>query len=96
MARFAVFVFLILAANTLAFPQYETLVQRTPEDIIPRGNVAWPPPPPGPLKDTSTKLVNDRAHPFKPARPGIDMRGPCPGLNTLASHGVRFRVLPDG
>ena len=43
--------------------------------------------PPGPLQDTSAKLVNDENHPWKPLEPG-DMRGPCPGLNTLASHGV--------
>ncbi|KAH9474945.1 Aromatic peroxygenase [Psilocybe cubensis] len=42
--------------------------------------------PPGPLKDTSSKLVNDARHPWKPVRPS-DQRGPCPGLNTLASHG---------
>ncbi|KAF8899578.1 heme-thiolate peroxidase [Gymnopilus junonius] len=33
-----------------------------------------------------SKLVNDAAHPWKPQAPG-DIRGPCPGLNTLASHG---------
>ena len=42
----------------------------------------------GPLNDTSTKLVNDKDHPWGPLQPG-DIRGPCPGLNTLASHGVR-------
>ncbi|KIJ31934.1 hypothetical protein M422DRAFT_185203 [Sphaerobolus stellatus SS14] len=36
--------------------------------------------------DTSVKLVNDMDHPWMPLRPG-DLRGPCPGLNTLASHG---------
>ncbi|KAG6373767.1 heme-thiolate peroxidase [Boletus reticuloceps] len=45
-----------------------------------------PQPLPPPIKDTSEKLVNDFAHPFKPLRPH-DIRGPCPGLNTLASHG---------
>jgi hypothetical protein len=44
-------------------------------------------PPPPPLKYNGTKLVNDADHLFIPAGPG-DMRGPCPGLNTLASHGV--------
>lgn len=90
MARFAVLSSLILAASTLAFPQYGSLAglsERELEAIIPRLNIAKPPPPPGPLKDDSTKLVNDPAHPFRPARPYIDMRGPCPGLNTLASHG---------
>ena len=46
-----------------------------------------PPPPPGPPSFTGTKLVNDRDHPWRPLRDG-DVRGPCPGLNTLASHGV--------
>ena len=45
-------------------------------------------PVPGPLPFNGTKLVNDPAHPFKPPRPS-DERGPCPGLNTLANHGVR-------
>lgn len=44
-------------------------------------------PAPGPLKDDSAKLVHDVAHPFKAPGPN-DIRGPCPGLNTLASHGV--------
>jgi hypothetical protein len=54
-----------------------------------------PPPPPGPPTFTGTKLVNDADHPWQPLRPG-DIRGPCPGLNTLASHGVspiHHRVL---
>ncbi|KAJ2924549.1 hypothetical protein H1R20_g12538, partial [Candolleomyces eurysporus] len=45
-----------------------------------------PPPPPGPPSFTGTKLVNDADHPWQPLREG-DIRGPCPGLNTLASHG---------
>ncbi|KAJ2923736.1 heme-thiolate peroxidase, partial [Candolleomyces eurysporus] len=49
-----------------------------------------PPPPPGPPKFTGTKLVNDRAHPWRPLRAG-DERGPCPGMNTLASHGYISR-----
>lgn len=44
-------------------------------------------PPPGPMKDTSSKLVNDAAHPYIAPGPN-DIRGPCPGLNALASHGV--------
>jgi hypothetical protein len=43
--------------------------------------------PPGPPEFTGTKLVNDADHPFIPQGPN-DMRGPCPALNTLASHGV--------
>ncbi|KZP07573.1 heme-thiolate peroxidase [Athelia psychrophila] len=47
-------------------------------------------PPPPPQSDTSAKLVADAAHPFKPAS-STDIRGPCPGLNTLASHGYLNR-----
>ena len=43
--------------------------------------------PPGPLKNNGTKLVNDLLHPYHPPGPW-DIRGPCPGLNTLANHGV--------
>ncbi|KZV94047.1 Cloroperoxidase [Exidia glandulosa HHB12029] len=43
-------------------------------------------PPPAPISDTSAKLVHDIFHPFIPLFPG-QQRGPCPGLNTLASHG---------
>ncbi|KAJ2921746.1 heme-thiolate peroxidase, partial [Candolleomyces eurysporus] len=49
-----------------------------------------PPPPPGPPRFTGVKLVHDRAHPWKPLRNG-DERGPCPGMNTLASHGYISR-----
>ncbi|KAF9521954.1 heme-thiolate peroxidase [Crepidotus variabilis] len=80
---------LFLASRTLAFPSYASLAglsQRELEDIIPTLQYQPPPTPPGPLSDTSAKLVNDKAHPWKPLRPG-DIRGPCPGLNTLASHG---------
>ncbi|KJA15815.1 hypothetical protein HYPSUDRAFT_193960 [Hypholoma sublateritium FD-334 SS-4] len=48
--------------------------------------VALPPPPPPPIADTSGRLVHDAAHPWHAPEEG-DMRGPCPGLNTLASHG---------
>ncbi|KAJ2914371.1 heme-thiolate peroxidase, partial [Candolleomyces efflorescens] len=46
----------------------------------------YPPPPPPKMEYNGTKLVNDEAHPWMPLREG-DIRGPCPGLNTLASHG---------
>ena len=35
----------------------------------------------------SCSSLNDAAHPWMPLRAN-DIRGPCPGLNTLASHGV--------
>ncbi|KAJ2936550.1 heme-thiolate peroxidase, partial [Candolleomyces eurysporus] len=50
------------------------------------GRAVYPPSPPGPIAFNGTKLVNDEDHPWKPLRKG-DIRGPCPGLNTLASHG---------
>ncbi|KIJ42630.1 hypothetical protein M422DRAFT_254074 [Sphaerobolus stellatus SS14] len=79
----------MLAVQTVAFPQYQSLgglSQRELVHILPRFTPVTPPAPPGPPSDTSVKLVNDEAHPSIPPRNG-DMRGPCPGLNTLASHG---------
>jgi hypothetical protein len=73
------------------FPAYGSLASLSIEerDLVISGlQVSKPQPPPGPLNDTSAKLVNDKDHPWEPLRPG-DIRGPCPGLNTLASHGVR-------
>ena len=52
----------------------------------PHGAV-MPPNPPPPPTFLGAKLVNDRAHPFRAPKPS-DLRGPCPGLNTLANHGV--------
>ncbi|PPR06380.1 hypothetical protein CVT26_004641 [Gymnopilus dilepis] len=81
----------LLALCTFAsgFPAHHSLAGLTREqldEILPTLSFTPPPNPPGPLKDTSAKLVNDAAHPWRPAAPG-DIRGPCPGLNTLASHG---------
>jgi unspecific peroxygenase len=73
------------------FPAYGSLAGLSIEErdlIISRLQVRQADPPPGPSNDTSAKLVNDKDHPWKPLQPG-DIRGPCPGLNTLASHGVR-------
>ncbi|KAF9445689.1 aromatic peroxygenase precursor [Macrolepiota fuliginosa MF-IS2] len=80
---------LALASTASAFPAYGSLAGIPREEldqIIPTLQHKEPAPPPGPLKYNGTKLINDAAHPWKPARPG-DIRGPCPGLNTLASHG---------
>ncbi|KAG6373765.1 hypothetical protein JVT61DRAFT_5907 [Boletus reticuloceps] len=81
----------VLAIPHLAdFPEYCPLSGLSSEDIqVVMQTSTWlgPQPLPPPIKDTSAKLVDDAAHPFKPLRPG-DIRGPCPGLNTLASHGV--------
>jgi unspecific peroxygenase len=78
--------------NVLSFPSYGSLAGLSSEEldrIIPTLQTRGfePEPPPGPLNDTLTKLVNDEDHPWKTLQPG-DIRGPCPGLNTLASHGV--------
>ncbi|KAF9005756.1 hypothetical protein BDZ89DRAFT_1145091 [Hymenopellis radicata] len=40
--------------------------------------------------DTGTKPIPDADHPFIAPGPN-DMRGPCPGLNTLANHGYISR-----
>ncbi|TEB20542.1 hypothetical protein FA13DRAFT_1837000, partial [Coprinellus micaceus] len=74
---------------TAAFPSYGSLAglsERELASIIPSLKETLPGKVPGPLKFNGTKLINDAAHPWKPLRPG-DIRGPCPGLNTLASHG---------
>ncbi|KAF8503098.1 Chloroperoxidase [Gautieria morchelliformis] len=80
---------LSLAAMAVAFPAHQSLAGLSREEleaVLPMLKHRSPESPPGPLNDTSTKLVNDAAHPWKPLRRG-DIRGPCPGLNTLASHG---------
>ncbi|TEB27715.1 aromatic peroxygenase precursor [Coprinellus micaceus] len=76
-------------STVLAFPSYGSLAglsEREIDHLVARLPQVLPPNPPGPLKFNGTKLVNDPAHPWKPLRKG-DIRGPCPGLNTLASHG---------
>jgi hypothetical protein len=94
MARlFLAFLASVLTVDiALAFPSYASLAglsSRELAEIIPTLAIRSPPSPPGPLNDTSAKLVNDPLHPWKPAGKN-DIRGPCPGLNTLASHGVRL------
>ncbi|TEB37033.1 aromatic peroxygenase precursor [Coprinellus micaceus] len=76
-------------SSTLAFPSYGSLgglSGRELDDLVARLPQVVPPNPPGPLEFSGPKLVNDADHPWEPLRPG-DIRGPCPGLNTLASHG---------
>jgi hypothetical protein len=78
-----------------AFPQHRSLAGLSSEqleEILRRLDVAPPETPPGPLNDTSARLVDDADHPWMAAAPN-DMRGPCPGLNTLASHGVSYLVV---
>ena len=83
-------VVLVFASIATSFPSYGSLAglsESELEAIIPTLQIRNVEPPPGPLKFNGTKLVNDKDHPWEPLRPG-DIRGPCPGLNTLASHGV--------
>ncbi|KAF8554620.1 heme-thiolate peroxidase [Imleria badia] len=72
------------------FPEYRSLAGLSPQEIraVARTFSSTPgaQPLPPPINDTSAKLVYDEAHPFQPNQPG-DIRGPCPGLNTLSSHG---------
>ena len=88
-----ILVLLLTTTFVLSFPAYGSLAGLSDEAlgrIIPTLHIRNSQPPPGPPSDTSAKLVNDEDHPWKPLRPG-DIRGPCPGLNTLASHGVCIR-----
>ena len=89
--RFLGFSALTFVSVVSGFPAYGSLAGLSIEErnlIISRLQVRQAEPAPGPSNDTSAKLVNDKDHPWKPLQPG-DIRGPCPGLNTLASHGVR-------
>ena len=90
LSLFALISALTQLSTVLAFPSYGSLAglsEREIDHLVARLPQVLPPNPPGPLKFNGTKLVNDRAHPWNPLRKG-DIRGPCPGLNTLASHGV--------
>lgn len=78
-----------------AFPSYQSLAGLSNEEVehfireSRDAAVVGAEPPPGPLNDTSSKLVNDADHPYETPGPN-DLRGPCPGLNALASHGVNI------
>ncbi|PPQ65538.1 hypothetical protein CVT26_000495 [Gymnopilus dilepis] len=89
-AQLSVFALLAIQACTVsAFPAYQSLAGLSRDEldsIVPTLRFTPPPPPPGPLANDSSKLVHDAAHPYEPLKDG-DQRGPCPALNTLASHG---------
>ena len=93
MISFTNFVTLALASlvsSTVAFPQHGSLAGLSKKDldvVLRTLKYYGIPNPPEPIKDTGIKLVNDAEHPYQDPRPG-DIRGPCPGLNTLANHGV--------
>ncbi|KAF9448598.1 aromatic peroxygenase precursor [Macrolepiota fuliginosa MF-IS2] len=80
---------LILASTASAFPAYGSLAGLTREELdaaLPSLEFKLPAPTPGALNYTGIKLIHDGAHPWVAPGPD-DMRGPCPGLNTLANHG---------
>ncbi|RXW17927.1 heme-thiolate peroxidase [Candolleomyces aberdarensis] len=86
---------LFLLSNSLAFPNYADVLKRQEvEEADSRTGRPFrpvdPPSPPRPPRFTGAKLVHDPAHPWMPLRDG-DERGPCPGMNTLASHGYISR-----
>jgi len=81
---------LAFVSSTIAFPVYASLAglsQEELERVLPTLQAREPASPPPPLAFNGTKLVNDARHPWEPLGNG-DIRGPCPGLNALASHGV--------
>lgn len=73
----------------LAWPGAASFSAHAQRDVNAETGAVYAEAPPGPLEFDGTKLVNDAAHPWQRLRPG-DVRGPCPALNTLASHGVRL------
>ncbi|KAF6755032.1 aromatic peroxygenase precursor [Ephemerocybe angulata] len=76
-------------STVTAFPAYGSLAglsQGELDVILPTLSSTRPGNTPGPLKYNGTKLIYDKDHEWQPTKPG-DIRGPCPGLNTLASHG---------
>lgn len=84
------FITLALAPFAAAFPTYASLAGLPREELdkaVATLDYSPPGPPPGPLEFNGTKLIHDAEHPWEPLKEG-DIRGPCPGLNTLANHGV--------
>ncbi|GJJ14071.1 hypothetical protein Clacol_008328 [Clathrus columnatus] len=96
MAKISILLLPVFVKVALAIPAYGSLAgltQRQVDDFIANNTLAPIPPPPGPLVNDGLLLVNDPSHPF--IQPGPDdLRGPCPGLNTLANHGVRKTLRP--
>ena len=93
--QFIVIAVALLSPVTRAFLQHTSLAGLSERDVNfaqTKFKAVVPPPPPGPLKYDGTKRVDDHKHPWMPPRRG-DIRGPCPGLNTMASHGVSDHSL---
>lgn len=99
LAPFLTSAILLLSGTANAFPAYQSLAGWSREDVDlfirehGDGLVGAQPAPPK-LNDTSVKLAYDDKHPYIAPGPD-DIRGPCPGLNTLANHGVSFNVYFD-
>jgi hypothetical protein len=88
---------LALTSYATAFPAHQSLAGLSKKElgqIIPTLEYRQAPDLPPRMEFNGTKLVNDDAHPWQLLRDG-DIRGPCPGLNTLASHGVRDVPVSD-
>ena len=86
----SIIILLLLCRCSIAFPPWASLAGLSNEEIelfSRTVEVVGAQPPPGPDPNMVSTLVNDAAHPFQPPSPN-NIRGPCPGLNTLASHGV--------
>lgn len=91
----SVAILLTLSTYTVAIPAWGSLAGLSEEEIelfARTVTVVGAHPPPGPNPNTSSFLVNDDAHPYRSPGPN-DIRGPCPGLNTLASHGVNIPLI---
>jgi len=89
----SVVIFLPLFGWAFALPEWGSLaglLEQEIQDFAHTVKVTGAHPPPGPDPDPVSKLVNDAAHPWKAPGPN-DIRGPCPALNTLASHGYLNR-----
>jgi hypothetical protein len=89
---------LSISYTSFAFPNYANRLKRqeaegSSSSMDEASVAANPPPAPGPPTFTGTKLVHNLFHPWRPPREG-DERGPCPGMNTLASHGVGIQLAP--
>ncbi|KAH6883608.1 Chloroperoxidase [Coprinopsis sp. MPI-PUGE-AT-0042] len=72
-------------APLIAFLSLVIVVQAVPQEVASAGGPDVPSPPPPP-SFVGAMLVADEAHPFIAPKKS-DLRGPCPGLNTLANHG---------
>ncbi|KZV84535.1 Cloroperoxidase [Exidia glandulosa HHB12029] len=84
-----VVVLFAVGASALSMTPHAPLIGRTDEEIEAFARSypgSGPQPLPPPIEDTGVKLVYDAAHPFMKPTKG-QMRGPCPGMNTLANHG---------